>query len=135
MKSSPLRRSTTESTTIQSGCSTFTAISISQRPAVSRTCGTINFRIIWSTRSKSTGNGISSSCAASLSQIKDTQSELSNADLGATYLEQDMEYSSTAVNLFISDNIVGGNIIVQFNDERTMKTSFKEFQGQSGSNF
>jgi hypothetical protein len=81
------------------------------------------------------GERISSSYAASLCKIKVTESELSKADFGFIFLEQaliDLGDSSKAGKLLVSDSVIGGDIIVQYNNERTVKASFKEFVTKVG---
>ena len=81
------------------------------------------------------GERISSSYAALLSKIKVTESELYKADFGFIFLEQallDLDDLSKAGKLLVSDSVIGGDIIVQYNNERTLKASFKEFVGKVG---
>jgi hypothetical protein len=81
------------------------------------------------------GQRISSSCASSLSKIKVTESELSKAYFGFNFLEQvllDLSDSSKAGKFFTSDSVIEGDIIVQYNNKRTLKASFKEFVTKVG---
>jgi len=74
---------------------------------------------------------MSSLSASSFSSVKPNEYRIQRTDRGAVNLEQalkDVEDSSITGKAFIADVLTEGEIILQFNHERNLKASYKDFE-------
>jgi 2-oxo-4-hydroxy-4-carboxy--5-ureidoimidazoline (OHCU) decarboxylase len=81
------------------------------------------------------GQGMSSLSASSFSGVKPNEYRIQRADRGVVNLEQalkDVEDSSITGKAIIADVLTEGEIILQFNHERTLKASYKDFETRIG---
>src|SRR5579859_273928 len=81
------------------------------------------------------GQRMSSLLASSFSNVKPNEYRLQRADRGVLNLEQaliDLADPSIIGKAIIADVLTEGDIILQFNDERTLKASYKDFKTRVG---
>jgi hypothetical protein len=81
------------------------------------------------------GQQTSSLSASSFSNVKSNEYRLQRADRGVINLEQaliDLADPSIIGKAIIADVLTEGDIILQFNDERTLKALYKDFETRVG---